>query len=233
MIATIGSIVGDHVCLDGITSRNMKMDLAFARLLVEVSVEEISRKVVIMAHSSGEEFEIPIEFEWVPWSCSHCSCFGHSAEFCPHRPKKELLAAWAKKREMAKAEKAQMVKISQTMEKMASDNGPSSAVAEEEVPGKEASAMAPLTAVAEVEISEKVLTAEVEILGVLIGPVEEERTEERQNGPIDVDQSKPGEGIEEGEWLVPPPRKTTKASSACTGSELVLQNIHESPIDPE
>ena len=77
MIATICIIVGDPVFLDGITIRNMKIDLAFERLLVEVLVAEVSRKVVIMAHDSGEEFVIPIEFEWVPWNCSHCSCFGH------------------------------------------------------------------------------------------------------------------------------------------------------------
>ena len=93
MIVTIRSMIGEPVCLDGVTSRNIKRNLAFARLLVEVSATDISRKVAILQHSSGEEFIIPIEFEWIHWHCSHCSFFGHTTEFCPHKPRKELIAA--------------------------------------------------------------------------------------------------------------------------------------------
>ena len=48
MIATIESMIGEPICLDGVTSRNIKRDLAFSRLLVEVSAMDISRKVAIL-----------------------------------------------------------------------------------------------------------------------------------------------------------------------------------------
>ena len=86
-------MIGDPICLDGVTARNLNTnhDLAFARLLVEVSVEEAKRTEAILVHSSGEEHVVPVEIEWLPWNCTSCYCFGHSTDFCPKLPRKERL----------------------------------------------------------------------------------------------------------------------------------------------
>ena len=84
MLEKIESMIGSPVCLDGVTASNMRHE--FARMLVVVSVEDVQRDVATLVSSKGEEFVIPMEFEWVPWNCSHCNCFGHVDDFCPKKP---------------------------------------------------------------------------------------------------------------------------------------------------
>ena len=92
MLEMIGSMIGIPICLDAVTASNLKHE--FARILVEVSVEEMNRFEAILVSSTGEEFVIPIDFEWAPWSCSHCECFGHMEEFCPKKSRGKKTAAW-------------------------------------------------------------------------------------------------------------------------------------------
>ena len=66
MIGKIGCMIGDPICMDGVTAHNTRVDIAFVRLLVEVSVEEAKRTEAILVHSLGEDFVVPVKIEWVP-----------------------------------------------------------------------------------------------------------------------------------------------------------------------
>ena len=64
MIGMIGAMIGDPVCLDGVSARRLtsKHEIEFVRMLVYVSLEESKRKEVVLFHESGERFEIPVIF---------------------------------------------------------------------------------------------------------------------------------------------------------------------------
>ena len=110
MISMIGSMIGDPICMDRVSARRLtsKHELEFVRLLVEVSVEESKRTEVVLFYESGERFEVPVIFEWLPWSYSYCGCFGHAENLCSQRPIKERMDIWKQKAKEAKEAKAAM-----------------------------------------------------------------------------------------------------------------------------
>ena len=110
MIGMISCMIGDPICLDGVSTRRLesKHELEFVRLLVEVSLEETKRTEVVLFHESGEKFVIPVEFKWLPWGCTYCGCFGHVDNFCSQRPIKERRGIWKQKAKEAKEAKAAM-----------------------------------------------------------------------------------------------------------------------------
>ena len=80
MLEIIGSMIGNPICLDGVTASNAMH--GYARVLAGVLVEEAKRTEAILLSPPGEEFEVLVEFEWLSWSCSDCKCFGHMVVFC-------------------------------------------------------------------------------------------------------------------------------------------------------
>lgn len=82
MLSLIGSAIGKPIMMDGYTASHDFV--SYARILVEVNVEEARKKSVMLVHDNGMECELRIIFERLPKSCASCFCFGHIAEACPN-----------------------------------------------------------------------------------------------------------------------------------------------------
>ena len=58
--------------------------LAYARCFIEVSAKKPLPSSVILQVEGREEFEVEVEYEWLPPMCTKCSSFGrHMYSHCP------------------------------------------------------------------------------------------------------------------------------------------------------
>lgn len=83
MLEVIGNMIGKPISSDHISYEVEK--LSYARLLVEVTLEDLKRKEVVLQSYDGKIYKHRVEFEWIPWNCSICNIFGHSMRFCSHK----------------------------------------------------------------------------------------------------------------------------------------------------
>ena len=81
-------MIGNPVCMDGVTASKKRTE--FAKLLIEVTVAGTKRTKAVLESKSGEEYVILVEFDWIPWNCTKCDCFGYTEEYCPSIRKRRV-----------------------------------------------------------------------------------------------------------------------------------------------
>lgn len=79
MLNVIGNMIGKPIIKDHITNVEK---LSYARMLVEVTIEETKRSEVVLESYDGTVYKHKVEFEWLPWACDNCNIFGHSTYYC-------------------------------------------------------------------------------------------------------------------------------------------------------
>jgi hypothetical protein len=79
-LSHIASGVGKPICTDAVTSEHSR--LGFARILVEVDIEDEFPKEIDLIGLDGEVIKIGIEYPWIPIRCKNCSLFGHATHTC-------------------------------------------------------------------------------------------------------------------------------------------------------
>lgn len=75
---------------DGLVGATIQMDKAtrskdkraFARVMVEVGIQQTLSDCVAFVNKHGVVMEQWIEYEWKPILCGKCSGYGHDAEAC-------------------------------------------------------------------------------------------------------------------------------------------------------
>ncbi|KAF5198340.1 Zinc knuckle (CCHC-type) family protein, partial [Thalictrum thalictroides] len=77
-LSFVASLVGEPICMDEQTTS--KTRLSFARICVEVPVNQDYKKVV--CSMKGKSVEVDVEYPWIPKSCTKCNRFGHSSLWC-------------------------------------------------------------------------------------------------------------------------------------------------------
>lgn len=83
MLEVIGNMIGKPISSDHISNDVEK--LSYARLLVEVTLEEAKREEVVLESYDGRIYKHKVEIEWLPWHCDNCKVFGHSTRFCDRK----------------------------------------------------------------------------------------------------------------------------------------------------
>ena len=79
----IASTVGIPLHLDPLTENQTK--LSFARICIEVGVDCVFPKSVLLDRGNGNYSTIRIEYPWAPKCCSECKLFGHNLANCQVR----------------------------------------------------------------------------------------------------------------------------------------------------
>ena len=79
----IASTVGIPLHLDPLTENQTK--LSFARICIEVGVDCVFPKSVLLDRGNGNYSTIRIEYPWAPKCCSECKLFGHNLGNCQVR----------------------------------------------------------------------------------------------------------------------------------------------------
>lgn len=85
MLNVIGSMIGSPICMDKFTTQRKR--LSFARILVNVNVEEAKCREILLVGPDGKQFRQSVQFEWYPWVCDSCKIFGHSTAYCKRKSK--------------------------------------------------------------------------------------------------------------------------------------------------
>lgn len=75
MLRRIFNAVGVSLFTDRMTTTMERM--AYARICVEISADQVFRKIVLVIRPNGNSVEIAIIYEWLPCRCSKCKLFGH------------------------------------------------------------------------------------------------------------------------------------------------------------
>lgn len=78
--SVMASIIGKPIKMDAATT--LKTRFNYARLLVEVSVEDELPSEIFLSLYNGEKVTQKVEYEWVPPKCNVCKCFGHRRDQC-------------------------------------------------------------------------------------------------------------------------------------------------------
>ena len=76
----IASTVGIPLHLDPLTENQTK--LSFARICIEVGVDCVFPKSVLLDRGNGNYSTIRIKYPWAPKCCSECKLFGHNLANC-------------------------------------------------------------------------------------------------------------------------------------------------------
>jgi len=79
-LSKIVSQIGVPKQTDHYTVRRAR--LAYARVLVEIQINQELKEKVIFENEKGNEVRQPVHFEWKPMKCSSCGMFGHSEDNC-------------------------------------------------------------------------------------------------------------------------------------------------------
>ncbi|XP_074266553.1 uncharacterized protein LOC141589828 [Silene latifolia] len=82
----ISGLIGDFVHCDEATTH--KTFLGYARLLVDVKVDQSFPASLQFKDEKGKVHNIKVEYDWVPVKCTQCQGIGHSKDQC--RKKKEI-----------------------------------------------------------------------------------------------------------------------------------------------
>ncbi|KAL9241937.1 hypothetical protein vseg_015989 [Gypsophila vaccaria] len=76
----IAGLVGKYIHSDSATEHKTK--LGFARVLVEVEVDQQFPDHISFRDEVGQVMKIAVEYEWKPITCSKCHKMGHATEDC-------------------------------------------------------------------------------------------------------------------------------------------------------
>lgn len=72
--------MGDPIKRDEATRNRDK--LQFARILVEMKIEQAFPDHIWFLNEYGEKVKVPIEFEWMPTQYGKCTRYGHNSTEC-------------------------------------------------------------------------------------------------------------------------------------------------------
>ncbi|KAL9238950.1 hypothetical protein vseg_013315 [Gypsophila vaccaria] len=86
-LSKLASRIGRPICADEHTT--CKTKVSFARILIEVDVSKELPAVVTVATPYDDKFIQKVDYEWVPYYCSHCQKLGHQLEHCRQRKQPE------------------------------------------------------------------------------------------------------------------------------------------------
>ena len=89
-LSKIGCLIGIPIKTDQFIKQ--KSMIKYARLLIEVPMEEPFPEYVDFFNENGELIRQQVNFEWVLTKCAHSSMFGHTAEVC--KKKKNIRTEW-------------------------------------------------------------------------------------------------------------------------------------------
>ncbi|KAL9237247.1 hypothetical protein vseg_011821 [Gypsophila vaccaria] len=76
----IAGLVGKYIQSD--TATEHKTKLGFARVMVEVEVDQQFPDHISFRDEVGQVMKIAVEYEWKPITCSKCHKMGHATEVC-------------------------------------------------------------------------------------------------------------------------------------------------------
>ncbi|XP_043704520.1 uncharacterized protein LOC122654455 [Telopea speciosissima] len=79
-LSSLGSVLGKPLFSDVRTRR--KDHLAYARLCVEVSAQDVLSTFITIREGDDYSFEQEIHYDWKPPQCSVCKTFGHDSKLC-------------------------------------------------------------------------------------------------------------------------------------------------------
>ena len=69
--------------MDALTASRKKLE--FARVCVEVNLEEKLPDIVYPKLSDGTKVPVKVVYAWKPIMCSHCKLVGHKVDRCPKK----------------------------------------------------------------------------------------------------------------------------------------------------
>ncbi|XP_059315818.1 uncharacterized protein LOC132066531 [Lycium ferocissimum] len=79
-LTKIASLIGKPLKIDSAT--NMRERLMYARIMVEVPLNQTCPDFVMFENEKGQIMEQAVTYEWRPVLCAHCKNFGHTQEVC-------------------------------------------------------------------------------------------------------------------------------------------------------
>lgn len=82
-----GPKVGKPLYTDRITANLERF--TYARVCVEVAADKELPKTIPIVNEGGEVRYVKVQYEWVPFRCSHCTIFGHKTDMCKAAKNKE------------------------------------------------------------------------------------------------------------------------------------------------
>ncbi|XP_074291298.1 uncharacterized protein LOC141618078 [Silene latifolia] len=91
----IANLVGKYVKSDAATES--KTRLGFARLMVELKVDQIFPSNITFMDEKQNKIKITVEYEWKPSTCNKCKQLGHEQNNCRkglHKKVKKIQKVW-------------------------------------------------------------------------------------------------------------------------------------------
>ncbi|KAL9235893.1 hypothetical protein vseg_010624 [Gypsophila vaccaria] len=82
-LSKLSSHIERPICADEHTTSKSKA--SFARILIEVDVSKELPGTITVATPYDDNFIQRVDYEWVPYYCSHCQKLGHQLEHCRQR----------------------------------------------------------------------------------------------------------------------------------------------------
>lgn len=86
-IEKIASAISRPKCLDKRTEGSEY--LAYARVCVEIEADRELLESLLVRIGPGQSIVVRFEYEWKPFLCTHCACFGYSTVKCKMRPQQK------------------------------------------------------------------------------------------------------------------------------------------------
>lgn len=84
-LSKIGRLVGRPLMVDQNTKR--KVDLQFARILVEVEFDAQLPDTILFRNEKGQLIEQRVSYDWKPALYIYCHAYGHAKEVCRKKNK--------------------------------------------------------------------------------------------------------------------------------------------------
>ncbi|XP_039026533.1 uncharacterized protein LOC120160183 [Hibiscus syriacus] len=76
----ISSAIGNPLSMDSITASKTRLE--FAKVCVEIGVNDVIPKFIEVVLRDGHQTSITVEVPWHPPSCKKCRVFGHNDKSC-------------------------------------------------------------------------------------------------------------------------------------------------------
>lgn len=74
-LSRIASVLGDPLCADECTTRQLR--ISFARVLIDIDVTQELPNTVLIKGPNGSKLQQPVVYEWTPPFCKACNKVGH------------------------------------------------------------------------------------------------------------------------------------------------------------
>ncbi|XP_039032991.1 uncharacterized protein LOC120168280 [Hibiscus syriacus] len=122
-LSYIASAIGIPLSMDNIIA--LKSRLEFAKVYVEIGVNDTIPKFIDVAIKDGQKTSIYVEVPWLPPSCKKCKVFGHNEKGYQHKPNATPAVAqvWKKKGETVANSAVILVGGVETLQEPACNDG--------------------------------------------------------------------------------------------------------------